>query len=73
MMIASAMGLANNFSAVKSLTTKGIQAGHMKMHLFNILNHFKANEVEKNAAVEHFKDQKVSFSSVGQYIASLRK
>jgi hydroxymethylglutaryl-CoA reductase len=73
MMIASAMGLANNFSAVKSLTTKGIQAGHMKMHLFNILNHFKANEDEKNAAVEHFKDQKVSFSSVGQYIASLRK
>lgn len=73
MMIASAMGLANNFSAVKSLTTKGIQAGHMKMHLFNILNHFKANDEEKNAAVEHFKDQKVSFSSVGQYIASLRK
>ncbi|MBS4060548.1 MAG: hydroxymethylglutaryl-CoA reductase, degradative [Bacteroidetes bacterium] len=73
MMIASVMGIANNFSAVKSLTTKGIQAGHMKMHLFNILNHFKASENEKNAAVEHFKDQKVSFSSVGQYIASLRK
>lgn len=73
MMIASAMGLANNFSAVKSLTTKGIQAGHMKMHLFNILNHFKANDEEKTAAAEHFKDQKVSFASVGQYIASLRK
>ncbi len=73
MMIASVMGLANNFSAVKSLTTKGIQAGHMKMHLFNILNHFKASEAEKDAAVEHFKDQKVSFASVGQYIASLRK
>lgn len=72
MMIASVMGLANNFSAVKSLTTKGIQAGHMKMHLFNILNQFKATEVEKNAAVDHFKDQKVSFSSVGKYIASLR-
>ncbi|KAF0131630.1 MAG: hydroxymethylglutaryl-CoA reductase [Bacteroidetes bacterium] len=73
MMIASVMGMANNFSAVKSLTTKGIQAGHMKMHLFNILNHFKANDEEKNAATEHFKDQKVSFASVGQYIASLRK
>jgi hydroxymethylglutaryl-CoA reductase len=73
MMIASAMGLANNFSAVKSLTTKGIQTGHMKMHLFNILNHFKANDIEKNAAVEHFKDQKVSFASVGKYIALLRK
>lgn len=73
MAIAAVMGLANNFAAVKSLTTKGIQAGHMKMHLFNILNHFKASEAEKSAAVEHFKDQKVSFSSVGQYIASLRK
>ncbi|MCC7317903.1 MAG: hydroxymethylglutaryl-CoA reductase, degradative [Bacteroidales bacterium] len=73
MMISSVMGIANNFSAVKSLTTKGIQAGHMKMHLFNILNHFKANDKEKNAAVEHFKDQKVSFASVGQYIATLRK
>ncbi|HQO48933.1 MAG TPA: hydroxymethylglutaryl-CoA reductase [Bacteroidales bacterium] len=73
MMIASVMGMANNFSAVKSLTTKGIQAGHMKMHLFNILNHFKANDQEKSAAAEHFKDQKVSFASVGQYIASIRK
>lgn len=73
MMISSVMGIANNFSAVKSLTTKGIQAGHMKMHLFNILNHFKANDTEKNSAVAHFKDQKVSFASVGQYIASLRK
>lgn len=73
MMIASVMGMANNFSAVKSLTTKGIQAGHMKMHLFNILNHFKASDSEKTAAVEYFKDQKVSFSSVGQYIASIRK
>lgn len=72
MMIASVMGLANNFSAVKSLTTSGIQAGHMKMHLFNILNHFNASEAEKESAVVHFKDHKVSFASVGQYIASLR-
>ena len=41
MMIASAMGLANNFSAIRSLVTKGIQRGHMKMHLMNILNHFQ--------------------------------
>jgi hydroxymethylglutaryl-CoA reductase len=47
MMIASTMGLANNFSAIKSLTTKGIQLGHMKMHLLNILNVYKATEIEK--------------------------
>jgi hydroxymethylglutaryl-CoA reductase len=73
MMIASAMGLANNWSAVRSLTTKGIQAGHMKMHLFNILNHFKATEEEKSAAAEYFKDQKVSFAGVAQYLTSIRK
>lgn len=72
MMISAVMGLANNFSAVKSLTTTGIQAGHMKMHLFNILNYFKASEKEKDAAMAHFKDQKVSFSSVGKYIATMR-
>lgn len=72
MMISAVMGLANNFSAIKSLTTTGIQAGHMKMHLFNILNYFKASEQEKNAVLEHFKDQKVSFSSVSKYIASMR-
>ncbi|MBK9292191.1 MAG: hydroxymethylglutaryl-CoA reductase, degradative [Bacteroidetes bacterium] len=73
MMIASAMGLANNWSAVRSLTTKGIQAGHMKMHLFNILNHFKATDEEKAAAAEYFKDQKVSFAGVAQYLSSIRK
>ncbi len=49
MMITATMGLANNFSAIKSLVTKGIQTGHMKMHLMNILNHFKATEKEKEA------------------------
>ena len=49
MMIASAAGLANNYSAVKSLVTKGIQKGHMKMHLFNILNVYQATDDEKKA------------------------
>jgi hydroxymethylglutaryl-CoA reductase len=71
-MIAASVGLANNFSAIKSLITKGIQVGHMKMHLLNILNHFMADEQEKELAVEFFKNHKVSFQSVEDYIHRLR-
>ncbi len=73
MMIAAAAGLANNFSAVKSLTTKGIQVGHMKMHLYNILNHIGVTRTEKEKAVDYFKDKKVSFSNVKEMVARLRK
>ena len=73
MTIAATMGLANNFSAVRSLTTKGIQAGHMKMHLNNILNQLQASEEEKRKARDYFKDKTVSYAAVEQYLESLRK
>lgn len=62
--IAAAAGLANNFSAVKSLVTIGIQEGHMKMHLFNIMKQLKVPEKYKEKIVEHFKHEKVSVSAV---------
>ena len=73
MMIAATMGLANNFSAVRSLTTKGIQAGHMKMHLNNILKQLNASEDDKKKAREYFKDKTVSYAGVEQYLDSLKK
>jgi len=72
MMIASAAGLANNYSAVKSLVTKGIQKGHMKMHLLNILNVYNASDIEKKYAVEYFKHEKVSYSAVNSFLESIR-
>lgn len=72
MRIAASAGLANNFGAVQSLVTKGIQLGHMKMHLLNILNAFEATEEEKNKAVEYFKNIKVSYSNVADFIKALR-
>ncbi len=72
MMIASAAGLANNFSAIKSLVTKGIQKGHMKMHLLNILNVYKATDDEKKLAIEYFKHEKVSHSAVNDFLLSVR-
>jgi len=73
MMIASAAGLANNYSAVKSLVTKGIQKGHMKMHLLNILNVYQATDDEKKHAVEFFKHEKVSHSAVNGFLESIRR
>ena len=73
MMVAATMGLANNFSAVRSLTTKGIQAGHMKMHLNNILNQLNASEEDKKKAREYFKDKTVSYAAVEQFLESLRR
>ena len=72
MMITATLGMANNFAAVRSLVTKGIQQGHMKMHLMNILNHFKASKSEKEKAVNYFSDHKVSFAEVGEFIKNLR-
>jgi len=73
MMIAASVGLANNFGALKSLVTKGIQVGHMKMHLFNILNSLDVNEKEKKLAVAHFTNYKVSYNSVKKYVDGIRK
>ncbi len=69
--IAAAAGLANNFGAVKSLTTTGIQQGHMKMHLFNIMNQLEVNKNDKDKVVDHFKNKNVSVSAVRSYVESL--
>ena len=47
MQIIAAAGLAQNFAAIKSLVTTGIQKGHMKMHLLNILNQLGARSNSK--------------------------
>lgn len=72
MQIVAVAGLAQNFAAVRSLTTTGIQQGHMKMHLMNILNQFEANDDEKTILIEHFKSNTVSFSAVSEALNTLR-
>ncbi|MNQ02171.1 3-hydroxy-3-methylglutaryl-coenzyme A reductase [compost metagenome] len=73
MQIVAVAGLAQNFAALRSLTTTGIQDGHMKMHLNNILNQFEANEDERIVIRKHFKHHVVSHSAVVDYIENLRK
>jgi hydroxymethylglutaryl-CoA reductase len=73
MQIVAVAGLAQNFAALRSLTTTGIQDGHMKMHLNNILNQFNTNDEERILIKKHFKHHIVSHSAVVDYIESLRK
>ena len=73
MEIVAVAGLAQNFAALRSLTTTGIQEGHMKMHLNNIINQFEANEEERHLIKAHFKKTAVSHSAVVEFIENLRK
>jgi hydroxymethylglutaryl-CoA reductase len=73
MQFVAVAGLAQNFAALRSLTTTGIQDGHMKMHLNNILNQFEANDEERLLIRKHFKHHVVSHSAVVEFIENLRK
>ncbi|WP_341214610.1 hydroxymethylglutaryl-CoA reductase, degradative [uncultured Wocania sp.] len=72
MQIVAVAGLAQNFAALRSLTTTGIQQGHMKMHLMNILNQFEASDNEKILLTDHFKTNTVTHSAVVEAIEKLR-
>ncbi|MEM0994522.1 MAG: hydroxymethylglutaryl-CoA reductase, degradative [Bacteroidota bacterium] len=72
MQIIASVGLAQNFAAVKSLITTGIQQGHMKMHLHNILQHFNAKNGEVEATFKHFEDRVVSFNAVRNFLEARR-
>jgi hydroxymethylglutaryl-CoA reductase len=73
MQIVAVAGLAQNFAALRSLTTTGIQEGHMKMHLMNILNQMQANDTEKLKIVEYFKTNVVTHSAVVDALNELRR
>lgn len=73
MQIIAVVGLAQNFAAVRSLVTTGIQKGHMKMHLSNILSHFNCSETEEIQTRQYFEDKTVSFSAVRDYVELIRQ
>ena len=73
MQIVAATGLAQNFAALRSLTTTGIQEGHMKMHINNILNQFKTSTEERSQVRKHFENNTISHSAVVAFIENLRK
>ena len=72
MKIIASAGLVQNFAAIRSLITTGIQKGHMKMHLMNILLQLEATEKEKELAKKYFSNQSISYSAVVAYLYKIR-
>jgi len=73
MIIVATAGLAQNFGALRALTTLGIQHGHMKMHLMNILHQLGANDAEKKEIARYFEQQTVTHSAVVAKFQKLRE
>ena len=73
MQVVAATGLAQNFAALRSLTTTGIQEGHMKMHINNILNQFETSDQERKLIKTHFESNTISHAAVVEFIEGLRK
>lgn len=73
MQIVAVAGLAQNFAAIRSLITTGIQKGHMKMHLTNIINQLGATEDEKKEILNIFKEKTISYHLVAAELERLRK
>ncbi len=73
MQIMATAGLAQNFAALRALTTKGIQHGHMKMHLQNILNQLGVTHLEKEKITKYFDGKTVSHAAVVSKFNTLRE
>src|SRR6056300_1646957 len=64
MEIIAVAGLAQNFAALRALTTTGIQKGHMKMHLTNIIKQLGASEDEKDYLINYFENKTITHNAV---------
>ncbi|MDX2430992.1 MAG: hydroxymethylglutaryl-CoA reductase, degradative [Bacteroides sp.] len=73
MQIVAAAGLASNFSALRSLITTGIQQGHMKMHLGNILRQVGTTPDEAALVKKEFAGRTISHAEVENFLFSIRK
>jgi hydroxymethylglutaryl-CoA reductase len=67
MMYLAVAGLASNFAALKALVSVGIQQGHMKMHLSNIMNQLQIPDEKRGEIQTYFQDKTVSFSAVEEF------
>ena len=68
MEIIASAGLAQNFAAIKSLITAGIQKGHMKMHLINLLKKNNATENQIKNAKVFFKEKEITSKAVQDFL-----
>ena len=72
MEIVAAVGLSQNFAALRALTTTGIQNGHMKMHLGNIIKQLTTDEKEVAYLLNYFENKPVSHSGVVEVFEKMK-
>jgi len=72
--IIAAVGLAQNFAALRALSTEGIQKGHMKLHSKNIAVTAGATEDEVEAVAKIISDEKkVNVTRAKEVLDEIRK
>ncbi|MHA1332309.1 MAG: hydroxymethylglutaryl-CoA reductase, degradative, partial [Candidatus Hodarchaeales archaeon] len=73
--IMAAVGLAQNFGALRALATVGIQAGHMKLHARNLAASLgaKGDEIEKIVEIINKENLKVTFDNVKKIFEQIKK
>ncbi|MBP2057598.1 hydroxymethylglutaryl-CoA reductase [Lactobacillus colini] len=72
--IIAGVGLANNLAALLAISTKGIQAGHMKLQARNIVASLKATEAEREVVLAAMiKTKEFSQSKAEEILLKLRK
>ena len=73
--VMAAAGLAQNLGALRALATVGIQAGHMKLHLMNMVAAAGAedHELEKVASIVRESGERITMAAVETALSSLRE
>ena len=72
--VMGAVGLAQNFAALRALASEGIQRGHMKLHARNIAVSAGANgEMIDVVAARMIQEKKIRFDRAKELVAELSK
>jgi hydroxymethylglutaryl-CoA reductase len=72
--VLAAVGLAQNFSALRALATEGIQRGHMELHARNMAVSAGARPDEVDRVVERLvKERQVRFDRAKEVVEELRR
>ena len=71
--IAVALGLAQNFAALRALVTVGIQKGHMKLHAKSIASFIGAKEDESEYVIQKMIEKnKINIEEAKKILGDLR-
>ncbi|MCT7787689.1 MAG: hydroxymethylglutaryl-CoA reductase, partial [Lactobacillus iners] len=72
--IIASIGLANNFAALYAITSRGINAGHMKLQARNVVAQLEADHNQKKQVLNQMiANQKFTLTDAKQILELIRK